>query len=132
MEAVGWVECAHESYALAYFLPPKHLKMKEILDEVARETGVSAAAIKGRRQFTVIVRARHIFMHRAYATGCYSLPRIGRFLGRHHTTVLNGVRRQAARLAGGSDDQAERLRRAVDNHATNDADKVEMQEQDVR
>jgi hypothetical protein len=36
--------------------------------------------------------ARQDFMARAYATRDYSLPVIGRFLGRHHTTILHGIR----------------------------------------
>lgn len=42
-------------------------------------------------------RARQEVMRRAYATGHYSLPEIGRALGRDHTSVLHGIRAASQR-----------------------------------
>jgi chromosomal replication initiator protein len=62
---------------------------------------------------------RHAVMGLARDLTPYSLPRIGRALGRDHTTVLNGIGRHEARLAQDPDYAAriravsERLQRSL-------------------
>jgi hypothetical protein len=79
--------------------------MGDILQEVASETGVSAADIMGRDRARAIANARQAFMWRCRAVlredggHRYSLPQIGAFLGgMDHTTVRHGVLAHEARL----------------------------------
>jgi len=71
--------------------------MADIIADVSKRTGVPVHDIKGPSRFRSIVRARHMFMTEAYETGRFSLPQIGRFLGRDHTTVLHGIRQHKSR-----------------------------------
>lgn len=81
--------------------------MGEILADVAAASGVAVAVLRGPSQCLHISRPRQQFMAEAHATGRYSLPTIGRFLGgRDHTTILHGVRAYRARLAQTSDQAA--------------------------
>jgi len=76
--------------------------MADIIADVSRRTGVPVIEIRGLSRFKSISHARQIFMAEAYATGRFSLPQIGRFLGgRDHTTILSGIRRHAERTAQG-------------------------------
>ncbi|HEV8035937.1 helix-turn-helix domain-containing protein [Yoonia sp.] len=69
-----------------------------ITDAVSRKTGISAEAIMSADRTIRVSSARQEVMRRAYATGRYSLPEIGRALGRDHTTVGHGIRRATERL----------------------------------
>lgn len=67
--------------------------MAELAASVSAEFGVTVDALKGEGRRRRETEPRQAFMHRAYRTGRWSLPQIGRFLGgRDHTTVLSGVR----------------------------------------
>lgn len=72
--------------------------LKRIAEQVCEAHWLSRERLMGdsRRQWET--RARQEFMWRAYQTGQFSLPTIGRFLGRDHTTVLWGVRAHQRRL----------------------------------
>lgn len=72
---------------------PRVKPMGEILKEVCRKYGFSVLDIKSMRRQGPLVRARFEFMWRAKKETKRSLPEIGRFLGKDHTTVLHGVRR---------------------------------------
>lgn len=75
-----------------------HLPLPErILDAVAAVTGVSVAALRGRRRARSVARARQVACWMlAHHTGL-SLPAIGaRLGGRDHTSVLYGLRRAEA------------------------------------
>lgn len=83
-----------------YEIWPPMRSMKDILDAVSEQTGVSVGAIKSPLRYKHISRARHQFCWEAYqvryrdGTRRYSLPMIGQFLGgRDHTTILSSVRR---------------------------------------
>lgn len=71
---------------------PCQISMAEIIGEVCAEFGVSEAALKSTNKTRFLCGARWQFMSRAYATGKFSLPQIGRFINRDHTTVLYGIR----------------------------------------
>lgn len=79
------------------------MTMREIIAEVARETGVRVEVLRrpvGTFEPRAIAHARQYAMWRMRQETTQSLPQIGRFLGgRDHTTVLYGVRRHAQRLA---------------------------------
>ena len=54
--------------------------------------GVPLDDLIGPSRKSEICRARFIAMKRCYLAG-YSLPEIGRYFNRHHTTVLHGIRK---------------------------------------
>lgn len=70
--------------------------VQRVCREVCDETGVSLNALRGRSREQAIVQIRHLAMYAAHERGA-SLSQIGRYLGRDHTTVLHGVRAEAAR-----------------------------------
>jgi hypothetical protein len=75
-----------------------------LLSSVAADHGLSIRDLESESRRGPVVRARQEFMWRARAIRWsdgghrYSLPMIGDFLGRDHTTVLHGVRRHQGRL----------------------------------
>lgn len=77
--------------------------MADIIEDVSKRRGVSVFDIKGPMRFKAINAARQEFMAEAYATGRWSMPQIGKFLGgRDHTTVLHGIRQHTARVEDNS------------------------------
>lgn len=74
---------------------PKHplSPAQLIIYNVALKHGLTIADIMGRRRKPNIVLARHEAMYELHATGKYSLPQIGRFMKRDHTTILHGCRK---------------------------------------
>lgn len=81
--------------------------MAAIAEDVAAQHNLTVADLTGDRRVHGVVVARQEAMADMYATGRYSLPVIGAFLGgRDHTTVLHGVRAHKRRLVGaiGADD----------------------------
>lgn len=77
--------------------PIKGWTIKSIIAAVARETNIHIRAILSGDRSRNVTAARHEIMRRAYATGRYSLPQIGRAMGRDHTSVVNGIRRATER-----------------------------------
>ena len=84
-------------------------RVRETIDgiamQVAADYGVTVEALRGRSRKSEIVRARQDFMWRAryqpsVSGAVRSHLRIGRYLGRHHTTILLGIRRHDERLGG--------------------------------
>lgn len=73
--------------------------LRAMLTTVAFVHDVPEADILSDSRFKEHARARHHFMAEAVATGRWSLPQIGAFIGRDHTTVLAGVRAHARRAA---------------------------------
>ena len=81
--------------------PPKPRRaMAEILDAVAAAAGIERARLLGPCRARDLVRPRQLCMVllRRLCPGA-SLPAIGFFLRRDHTTVLYGIRRAEALLA---------------------------------
>lgn len=73
--------------------------MAEVLAAVARTTGLSAEAIRGKRRTEKMCGARHL----AVLLICdlcpeKSLTQIGRFLNRDHTTIIHGRKAALRRL----------------------------------
>lgn len=66
----------------------------------AKEFDVGPLDIMGDGQTRQVVYARHFAMWLLRQME-FSLPEIGRRLGNHHTTVLNGIRAHDARLKSG-------------------------------
>lgn len=67
-----------------------------IVQQVARETGVSAEAIRGTSRKREVAHARQRVMFLLRQRG-WSYPRIGWQLNRDHTTVQHGVRAERER-----------------------------------
>lgn len=77
---------------------PWPYRMAEIAADVCAARGVTICDLRSPNERSAVASgARQHFMFEAYATGQYSLAQIGRFLGRHHTTVLHGIRAHKAR-----------------------------------
>lgn len=80
--------------------------MREIVRRVAAARGCSVEEILGLSRERVIAWPRQEAMwhcrrvRRADGSHRYSLPQIGAFFGRDHTTVLHGVRAHTARMCG--------------------------------
>lgn len=70
-----------------------------IAERVADKHGVTVADLKGRGLSPEIVTARFEFMTAARRETDKSLAVIGRFLDRHHTTILSGLKAYQRRLA---------------------------------
>ena len=79
-----------------------HLPLPErILDVVAQVTGVGVAALLGRQRTRWVARARQAAYWMLAHHTSLSLPAIGaRLGGRDHTSVLHGLRRADALIAG--------------------------------
>jgi len=77
--------------------------MRRVAREVAAAYGLTLADLQGPDQTIRMAHPRQEAMAKLYALGVYSMPQIGEFFNRHHTTVLHSVRkyqeRQAAALA---------------------------------
>jgi len=73
--------------------------MAAVLEAVAQAAGVEPKRLRGRGQDQDLTRIRHLAMLllRQHCAGT-SLPAIGDFLGRDHSTVIYGCRRAAERL----------------------------------
>jgi chromosomal replication initiator protein len=70
-------------------IPPQPRRFgKQIIAEVAKETGISVADILGPRKLAPIAAARRIAMQRIRNELGYSYPQIGRMFGRDHSTAI--------------------------------------------
>ncbi len=78
---------------------PVAASMREIAEEVARETGVTVDEMMGRSKLLRIVRARRTAWDRLHRTGRFTTPAIGRFFGRDHSTIVVGIKRHRRALA---------------------------------
>lgn len=81
--------------------PLVHLPFwKTVVHEVCEKHGISLQEIISRRRAKDIVAARQEAFFRLYKETAMSLPKIGyRMGGRHHATVLHGVRAHKKRMA---------------------------------
>jgi chromosomal replication initiator protein len=61
--------------------------------------GITLEEIRGRTQPQRIVRARHAFVYVARTSMSESYPRIGRALGRDHTTAMSSMERAEALIS---------------------------------
>lgn len=69
---------------------------RALVAAVAAESGIPADDLLGRRRQPRVARARHLLCWCARDRLGWSYPKIGRVLGRDHTTVLHAVRMVAA------------------------------------
>jgi chromosomal replication initiator protein len=71
------------------------IHLSDIEAAVCEAFGVSLAAFRGIRRHRETAEARHAFVGIARLLTRKSLPDLGRYRGRDHTTMLNSVRRFA-------------------------------------
>lgn len=72
---------------------PLHETIRRLMREVAEKHGVAVADLEGPSRRPAFTRPRQELMWRLRREARLSYPAIGRRLGgRHHTTVLHGVR----------------------------------------
>ncbi len=67
--------------------------ISEISAYVAERTGVPIGDIRSNRKYAGAARARQIVMYLARKYTSHSLPKIGRFVKKDHTSVMHGIRR---------------------------------------
>lgn len=72
---------------LAHLHARRQKPLRALLEEVATEHAMLGTSILGRNRTGTVRAARAEFCRRAHAEG-YSWPKIGRFLGRDHTTCM--------------------------------------------
>lgn len=88
---------------------------EETAAAVAEEFGLTPEEFRSRGQHQRLVRARHVFVMICRENLQESFPRIARFLGRDHTTMMSGYRRAQALVARDKAlrDQIGRIREAL-------------------
>lgn len=74
----------------------RKVSLEEVLPIAADAFEIAVEEILGRAQPQRIARARHAFVYVARTALAESYPRIGRVLGRDHTTVISSLRRAEA------------------------------------
>ena len=74
------------------------VELEHIRNECAAKHGISTLSIMSRRKSRDIVLARHEALWRSTMQTTCSLPRIGRYWGLDHTTVLQAMRSHQRRL----------------------------------
>lgn len=82
-----------------HILTPRQLA-RAIIQETADKHGVSVEMLMSQRRDNKTVVARHELYWRMRSQTNWSLPQIGRFLDRDHTSVLHGCRAHEARMRG--------------------------------
>lgn len=108
------------------------ITMRSILAEVCAERGVTETDILSQSRRRKIAHPRQDFMwrcrqvKRADGRDRYSLPQIGAFLQRDHTSVLFGVRAHEARL--GEPVHPQPVESRVDDHECRSAQSCEQGE----
>lgn len=77
------------------WIPPsaRHAVFDAVTDMVYRITSYTPLELRGRRRTKYVSRARQLLYWALYEATDASLPQIGRYLNRDHTTVLHGIRR---------------------------------------
>lgn len=76
----------------------KEMTADNVVKGVSERYDLSIPDIKGRRRNAAILRARNIAIHIMRSSIGMSLPAIGRYFGRDHTTILNSVSNIEAEL----------------------------------
>jgi chromosomal replication initiator protein len=97
MIAVAWSEPQPDAPQ------PRPLCMRDIIEAVALEHGLTCAQMLSRRRDRNLVYARQHAMWRCHRETSASLPEIGRaFGGYDHTTVIHAIRAHSKRTGVGN------------------------------
>lgn len=73
------------------YLNSSRPKLGEIIWAVEQITGIGARSLMDRSRHPWLVEARWVLFWIGHRRHGYSLPRIGAFMGRDHTTILHGI-----------------------------------------
>lgn len=65
-------------------------EMEVITEKIAADYNVLPSELRGANRFSHFTEPRRVIWKTLNDKG-HSLPAIGRFFGRHHTTILNGI-----------------------------------------
>lgn len=79
---------------------PQTERFAGVVEACAAEWGVTRQQLLGEGRTGAVLQARQAAMTLAHRLLGYSLPRIGRLVGRDHTTVLHGIRRMTSQCQG--------------------------------
>ena len=88
--------------------PPRGFALPYFARIVCQKYALRIDDLKGRSRKQKLSWARQEFMALAHASGKLSMPQIGQFLGRDHTTVLWGIRAHKRRVGVSSQRQLAR------------------------
>ncbi len=80
------------------FLTSQKIRLADIARSVCRRTGVRLSEIRSKTKTRHIARPRQEIMYLACALTSLSMPAIGAYLHRDHTTVLHGARVHEERM----------------------------------
>ena len=69
----------------------KNHTLKRIADDVCKESGFNMDQLRGQCRQKPLVAARALISKRAYEAG-FTMPRIGQFMHRDHTTILHHLK----------------------------------------
>lgn len=70
---------------------PVSVTVERILDKVSRKYDIPAEVIKSRKRTKEVASARHITIYIIRKLTDMSLPAIGKYMGRDHTTILSSL-----------------------------------------
>lgn len=82
-----------------YLLKPIGRPLHAVAIDVCQKHRVSAQELLSSRRLKAFVLARQEFCWRARRETEASLPEIGKFIGRDHTTVIHSIERHEQRVA---------------------------------
>jgi len=71
-------------------------EVNKVFDEVCMKYQTTRTEVCGRAQFAFMVKARQEICYRLYREAGLSTGQIAALFGRHHTTIINSVRRERA------------------------------------
>lgn len=70
-----------------------------MVQEVARLHGVTFEQLMGKRRTYKIAHARQEAYYRVRVSTRWSFPDIGKYFGKHHASIINGINRHLARVS---------------------------------
>ena len=98
--------------------------LNNILSIVAQLTDVLQQDILGRSRETEIINARHLFCYISYIHNRYSLKKIGEFLNRDHSTVINSIKQYQNYLDCGYKRETRQLEESLELLSTCNGERI--------
>jgi chromosomal replication initiator protein len=68
-------------------------QLQEIIDKTEKHFGIPSGAIYDQCRTSTVVRARHIAAYLSRTTTKHSYPEISNHFHKHHTSIMNSVKR---------------------------------------
>jgi hypothetical protein len=79
---------------------PLGIRWRDIVNEVALKHEIDADLIWSERRFRGLIAAKHEVFYRISVETGATLSQIGRWMGRDHTSIMNGIFRHKERMRG--------------------------------